>query len=436
MRLLDAAARWFQGVKASPVERKVADMLGNPAGIVDDRFPKRVDGSPFVAGNSYFGVRLSGLHMVNARRFATEQLPLCVCLAEFDQGGVRRTVPFSIGPDVIRQKLKDAGVTDAADAKPAWVELRDLTVLRPTPFNDGNLSIYAGLFSVPGDDLVRTLLNVVGTVGTAVGQPAVGAGLKVAETVYDSFGKLLGLQQVSEVVATLIGNALTEAGSGYLLIANVPPDTFDPKRGRVVAGRLHWPLDEKNGAAVVEFDHALLAIERFDTVIEPATGLAPVLFEQLWSEVRKAPMEQARAALTRLQDSIAGSSDLTENDRIALLGSYSVTFNRLAEARWGAAAAAAVVTRGSGASTLASSLTSAAGALKEGSAEQDIVYSIAAAVQPSTQEWTRDPSDEAIDAAVLDTAMAIRGALMDGGKARCADAAALARIVARVAADH
>ena len=158
---------------------------------------------------------------------------------------------------------------------------------------------------------------------------------KVAETVYNSFGSLLALKEVNQVVAALIGSAMTEFGSGYLLIANVDLETFDPGRGRVVAGRLHWPLDLHDGKAVVEFDHALLALEQYDTIIQKETGLAPALFELLWTGVRNAQQDQSGAALTKLIDSIAGSPDITENDRIALIGGYSATFERLAKARWG-----------------------------------------------------------------------------------------------------
>jgi hypothetical protein len=432
MGLLENAQRWFAGAKSSPVERQVADMLSASNGIVDDRFPSRVDGSAFVPGVSYFGVRLSGLHMVDARRFATEQLPLCVCLVEFDHAGERRTVPFSIGPDVIRQKLKAAGVTGAGEAKAAWIELRDLTVVRPTPVNEANLSLYAGLFSVPGNDLVKMLLNVVGSVGTALGQPMVGAGLKVANTVYDSFGSLLGLGEVNQLAAALIGSALTEAGSGYLLIANVGPDQFDPRRGRVVAGRLHWPEGVHGGKAVIEFDHALLALEQFDTIIQKETGLAPVLFQPLWSEVLKASKDQAAAALTRLQDGISGSPDITENDRIALIGGYAATFERLARARWGAGADA-VLTRGGGVKTFSSSLTRAAKPLAAVStADQDAVYAIAGVIAKLPEDWTAlagDPSDDAINDAVFDTASAVRAAL----GSRKLDTHKIARVVARAA---
>jgi hypothetical protein len=324
---------WWSDAKPAPTERKVADMLAG-GGVSEDRFPTRVTGDKFIAGTTYFGVRLSGLHLVDARQFATTRLPLCVCLAEFETGGERRAIPFSIGPDVIRKKLQESGITDKV-GKAAWIELRDLTIVRPTPTNEANLSLYTGLFSIPGDDLVKTLLNVVGTVGTALGNPAVGPALKVADTVYDSFGALLGFNQVQQVVAALIGNALTERGSGYLLVANARPETYDVRQGRVIDGRLHWPADHENGQAVVEFDHALVALERFDTVAEKGTGLAEGLFGQPWAAVRKATRRDlAEEALDKLRDAISGSPDLTEDDRLKLLTAYAGAAEKLIALRW------------------------------------------------------------------------------------------------------
>jgi hypothetical protein len=42
------------------------------------------------------------------------------------------------------------------------------------------IALYTELFSVPANDLVKNLLDVVGTVGAALGQPSVGAGLEGA----------------------------------------------------------------------------------------------------------------------------------------------------------------------------------------------------------------------------------------------------------------
>ena len=152
-------------VAGAPVQRRLA-RIWSPTTEWNwdkDPFPALVAGDEFLPGGSYFGVRLAGLNLARARRFATKSLPLCVCLAEFGRPGAERSVPFSIGPDVIRQHLKSAGISDAAGADQAWIEFRDLTVLRPTPVRIGNLSLFVGLYAVPGDEPVKhNRRNVMG----------------------------------------------------------------------------------------------------------------------------------------------------------------------------------------------------------------------------------------------------------------------------------
>jgi hypothetical protein len=124
-------------------------------------------------------------------------------------------------------------------------------------------------------------------------------------------------------------------GSGYMLIASVDPQTFDVSRGQVVGGRLHWPAHQNGGQEVTQFDHALLALERFETVAEEGTGLAEALFGQAWAAVRRAAKrEAAEEALEKLRDTIAASPDLTEDDRLKLLTAYAAAAGKLAEARW------------------------------------------------------------------------------------------------------
>ena len=143
---------------------------------------------------------------------------------------------------------------------------------------------------------------------------------------------------MQQVAAALIGNALTDKGSGYLLIANTSPQGVDMRQMRVVNGRLCWPKSSpKNGASVYEFDHMLLALERFETVVAK-NGLAPVLFEKPWSETRGAigtgKKEAASAAFEKLQSAILASNDLTEDDRTALLGGYQKRYQQLADLKW------------------------------------------------------------------------------------------------------
>src|SRR5262249_24992282 len=151
-------------------------------------------------------------------------LPLCVCLAEFRRGGKRETVPFSLGPDTIRQRLKEMepDKKDENKPRPGWVELRDIEIVPPSPVSQANVEAFVGVYAVPGDDIAKTLLNVMGTISQAFGATLTPA-LAVAEKVYEGFTSLLGVKGVTAEVEAVHGNLLRN--SGYLLVSNAPEDS-------------------------------------------------------------------------------------------------------------------------------------------------------------------------------------------------------------------
>ena len=200
--------------------------------VKDDPNPTLVDGQKFQSGGSYFGVRLSGLHVVDARQFGSQRFPLFVSLAEFRQRGKDRSVPFTVGPREIIGKLSSAGAMKDDKPDPGWIELRDLSIVPPTPVGVGDLSLFVGLYSVPGNDVVGTLLDVVGNLSKTAGGivPAVAAAtspaLDVAKAVYAGFGSLIGLNSLQALAQAQSGRALPGTGSGYLVVANAAPNTL------------------------------------------------------------------------------------------------------------------------------------------------------------------------------------------------------------------
>ena len=339
--MLSLQALWdlVQPVRAkvvgAPVQRQLARMVPNDRVELDkDPFPKLVAGDKFVPGGSYFSVRLAGLNLARARRFTTELLPLCVCLAEFGRPGAERSVPFSIGPDVIRQRLKSAGISDAAGAEKAWIELRDLTVLRPTPVRNGNLSLFVGLYAVPGGDLVKTLLNVMGDLGGSLGAAGLTPAVKTAEAVYGGFGTLLGLDTLQPQVEALNGRALPGTGSGYLIVASVPDKALEERNLFVREGALR----DAAGTLITDFDYCLVTIEHHSSIVEEATDLAPDLFEEPTQAVQKTLEDHDQAgygqALDRLIGQIQASAELIEADKDQLVPGYVSLFEKRAKQRF------------------------------------------------------------------------------------------------------
>lgn len=311
-----------------------------------------VDGQEFKPGESYFTLRLTGLHLTDSRRFTQQVLPLFLCLAEFRSRGKAQTVPFSLGPNTIRQRLKEIQGASKDDKTPrsGWVELRDIEIVRLMPVSLANLQAFIGLYAVPGDDIARTLLNVMGSVSEALGG-ALAPALGVAEKVYSGFTDLLGMKDVRPQVETMYGNLLKK--SGYLLVSNAPENS--PYKGRLfVSGARLRKGEATESPLVTEFDYCLLAVQRRETVIE-AGGTAPDLFGVQWDEVMNAFGEEdgaAKKAFQKLQRTIYGS-ELIARDRDAALGGYLLEFDKAAKAL-GKAKEAEGLTRGDSGDTLLS----------------------------------------------------------------------------------
>lgn len=316
-------------IRKTEVVRKTAEML--PHGQVEkDPFPTRIDGQKFQSGGCYFGIRLAGLHMVNARQYGSLRFPLFVSLAEFRQNGQQRNVSFSIGPKEILNKLDTAGALKDKNAKPGWIELRDVSIVRPTPVDVDNVSLFAGLYSVPGDDIVSTLLNVVGdlskTAGTFVPTGPINLALDVTKKVYEGFGSLIGLNSLTPLVQAENGSVLSDEGSGYLVIANTPPGALEDEKMVVRRGQLL-----RGDKMVTDVDYCLLAIERYSTVLEEATGVAPNLFEDSWQDVVKAmsgeDIQASAVPMRKLLATIRGAPSLIESDRTAAMAAYLRRYN-------------------------------------------------------------------------------------------------------------
>ncbi len=332
-------------IRSAPSQPRLIEWIESPR-IKEDPQPELVDGAVFEPGKCYFALRLAGLHLKDARRYAQQVLPLCVCLAEFRRGGNRETVPFSLGPDTIRQRLQNAQPDKKSEdqLQSGWVELRDIEIIRPTPVSQANVEAFIGVYAVPGDDIAKTLLNAMGTISQAFGG-TLSPALAIAEKVYDGFTSLLGVKGVTPEVEALHGNLLRK--SGYLLVSNAPEDS--PKKGKlfVSGGRLREGADTTS-PLVRDFDYCLVSVQRLETLVDP-NSIAPDLFATQWQEVIDAfdgESGTATAAFKKLQRAVYGSTQLIPRDRDALLAGYLVEYDKAVRVLGKEEAASAGTARG------------------------------------------------------------------------------------------
>ncbi len=282
-------------------------------------------GKPFVPEASYFGVKLVEMSLAEGGKYFTDFLPLGVCLAEYTVGDQRQRSPTILSNDLIASQIKDSG------AKPGYVDLTNISIVRRAPVKADNLSLFVGLFRMPYADLAKQVLQIAAdlTEQAGVGLAASG-GLRVAEKVYDRLSGLFQLNVISPRFGFADGNVLTE--SGYLLVAGPAANALEADRLRVVEGKLH--LDGKRAAG---FDYCLIAIEQTDTLLpEGAKTINPITslgFHQRFREISKhlalKDVSEAEAQMPQLRAEVLLSPELTENDRLIAIAAYDTSYEKL-----------------------------------------------------------------------------------------------------------
>ena len=287
-----------------------------------------VSGKPFVPEASCFGVKLIEMSLAEGGKYFTEFLPLGVCLAEYTVGDERQRNPTILSNDLIASQIKNSG------AKPGYVDLTNMWIVRRAPMKADNLSLFVGLFRMPYADLAKQVLQIAAdlTEQTGVGVPVSG-GLRIAEKVYDRVAGLFQLNVMSPRFGFADGMALTE--SGYLLVAGPAANTLTADRLRVVGGKLHV-----DGQRAAGFDYCLVAIEHTatllpegDRTINPITGLG---FHHRWRDISKLlalqKMAEAEQQMPQLRAEVLVSPELTEDDRLITIAAYDTSYEKLRQA--------------------------------------------------------------------------------------------------------
>lgn len=219
--------------------------------------PSHVVGLPppqlFVKGQSYFMVRLVEMYLASARKLWRQMYPLLHSYTEcgtFQQHAVT-------GPGQLRE-LGDANLDRISNL--------NQILAGPLPYDGQEVSVLAGLYSVPGHDSARALIDTLGALATATGG-SFGQAVPAANIVKTGIDSVLGLDQATLHlgVRDSFSDATTPFGSGYFVAIAAPDQGVDPAQLWLVHGRLVKGSNPISAAPYSDHDYMVLAIERLDT---------------------------------------------------------------------------------------------------------------------------------------------------------------------------
>ena len=221
------------------------------------RFPEaNVAGGaqPATIGNNdaYFLLRMKEMYVAYSRRLWRKLYPM---LHSFVEHGKFQENAIA-GPAQLRE-LGDGGLDRIVNL--------NYRLAGPAPFTGEDLSVLVGLYSVPGQDAAKALIDTVASVAS-LGGVALGSAVQIAQTVKSGVESILGLNgsQLALGIRDVV-NAGKPLRSGYYLGVSAPAGEVDLQTLWLKDGRLVQGADPMVARPYQDHDYMVLEIERRDT---------------------------------------------------------------------------------------------------------------------------------------------------------------------------
>jgi hypothetical protein len=283
---------------------------------------------PFEAGRHYFTVRMNTMCLQHGRHWLTTWHPMLISVIEFRYGGQEVSVPFVVGPSMLKQR------TDAEI--PLATVFAGTEVVGVHPYAGDRVSVTMLLYRVKHDDYVRRVLGVVEKMAAAFDYSTVLTQyLKIAGAVVDGIDAILGVQDTTPVLGYRTEynpNAGDIFRPGYFaLLTGTPPD---PESLWVRDHMVRTGGDAKSAQPIGE-----------DVVLYSVTGTVerndiPSLpwFRPLWERVSRAAntgtpeaKQATKAHLGFLYENLQLSDDVARKQVQAVYDEYDTLARKIFE---------------------------------------------------------------------------------------------------------
>jgi hypothetical protein len=284
---------------------------GSPPGstyiaIPSERVAPPAPADQFVSREHYFKVRVHEMRLSHRRQWFATYDPLVLTVTGFRYDGDLRTLPFTIGPSLIKQSVSDV---------PGGFLFTDTTVAGLHPYQGGVLDVAVILYRLRGDHSARQLLSMVDSCARLIDfGTSFGTYVKVANVVLDGLDRVLGLKDTVPMLGHRIEfDPVDGFRPGHHVLAlqgELDPDRLWVRNNRL----LHGPTPD-SARPVDHADYVLYSVAQED---ERNDAEQLPWFRPLWKRVvhesnagREDAWRTAKAHMAVLSQALELSPDLT-----------------------------------------------------------------------------------------------------------------------------
>jgi hypothetical protein len=284
-------------------------------------------GQAFSPNEHYFQVRINEMYLTDSRQWFSVIDPMVFVVSEFIYDKKVETVPFIVGPAMMKQFEKQI---------PPRMIFSNTRVAGLHPYRGGRLCLSVILYQVQRKNYAQELLHIIESVATVLDFSTVlSSYLKLANVVLDGIESLLGLEGTVPLIghrSELDPDAGDHLEPTYFALIDMPDSQPDPNALWVRDHHLLFGASLDTATPFRSADFVLYSItqasERNDVTTLPFYSL----YEQVIQEAMKPDdisYRGAKAAMTALAQKMILSPDLTATQADKLADQYAKEMKRV-----------------------------------------------------------------------------------------------------------
>lgn len=276
--------------------------------------------SPFQRDEHYFQVEVNEMFLTYKRNWFTDYDPMVLVISEFSYAKVRQTVPFVVGPSLLKAAVEESG-----KKLPTGMLFSNTRVAGIHPYRGDGLTLSVVLYRLRGEDYLRKLMKVVETAAGALSfGTALSTYLKVGDVILNGVDALFDLGAIDPIV----GNRQEFKHGfqpGYFALIDLPESQTRDYKFWVREDQLFAGPTAATAEAFREADYVLYSVVQ--TKERDDLDLLPVypLWERVAQEATVADdtyWKNAKAYMNNFYQALVLSPDLTAEQAEQLADEY------------------------------------------------------------------------------------------------------------------
>ncbi|MEM5385074.1 hypothetical protein VSR68_15935 [Paraburkholderia phymatum] len=290
-------------------------------------WPEGSAGARIRRDEAYFTLRVNEMYLDLNRQWYAVYDPLVLVVTEFNHGRQRVTVPYVVGPNLIRKQNGEQS------PKHGTVVL-DTRVAGPFPYRGGDVDISIGFYQVQHANYAKTLLSMIERVSDLVGGAfQIGVVAKTGAALLEGVDELLNIQgtvMLTGLRLSLATSAMDPLTTGFC--AMVAPPVPQETNALIVRDRRLWIRDAGASGEIPyrASDYVLLSItgsaSRDDESLGPFLDMKNDALNALWDGA-DGP-ERAKANLITAYQQMRKSPDITASEASVLFDTWLAELDR------------------------------------------------------------------------------------------------------------